>query len=153
MLAFTAQDTIDLTDSLTRGLRDAVTAPHYDALDAAALAGRCRRLADTFVSALQGDAPLFVEYVRRITRERMAEGFYLPEIQQALSLLEAGAWRIVVDRSNVASLVRNLVVVTGVVGAAKDELARVFLEHSRTLSAAARVQTAPLFAGTESVVA
>jgi hypothetical protein len=153
MSVLTTKDASGLTEALFTGLRNAATAPHYEAIDAAALAKRCRLLVDVFVTALEGNGALFVDYVHRITEERIGEGFYLPEIQHALSLLESGAWQIVVERSNVASLVRNLGIVTGVVGAAKDELARVYLAHKQRAEAdAARLQTARLFAGTEAPV-
>lgn len=149
MLVLTRQDAADLTDALFTGLRKA-DAPHYESIDAAELAHRCRRLAEAFLASMGGNPADFIDYVRGITEERIGEGFYLAEIQQALSLLEAHAWGLVVERSNVASLVRNLGVVTGTVGAAKDELARVYLAHKQRAEAeCARLQTSRLFAGTE----
>jgi hypothetical protein len=147
--ALSREDACELTDALHQGLRGRGRS-HYEALDAADLAQRCSRLVDAFLTSLEGEAGAFVDYVRRITEERIAEGFYLPEIQMALSLLEARAWHIVVDRSSIGALVGHLSVVTGTIGAAKDELARVYLAHKQRAEAdLARLQTSRLFAGTE----
>lgn len=149
ILALSRQDAADLADAVFVGLRSAA-APHYEAIDAAQLAHRCRLLAEAFLASLDGSPAAFVEYVRGITDERIGEGYYLAEIQQALSLLEARAWQLAVERSNVTTLVRNLSVITGTVGAAKDELARIYLAHQRRAEAECeRLQTARLFAGTE----
>ena len=147
--ALSPQDASELKAALFEGLHDAGRS-HYATIDAADLAHRCARLVDAFLASLDRDAGAFVDYVREITEERIAEGFHLPEIQRALSLLEARAWQIVVDRSSIGALVGHLSVVTGTIGAAKDELARVYLAHKQRLEAdLVRLQTSRLFAGTE----
>lgn len=147
--ALSREDASELTDALFEGLRGAARS-HYESLEAADLARRCWRLVEAFIAAMGAGPAVFVEYVRRITEERIAEGFHLAEIQQALSLLEARAWRIVVDRSSVALVVPHLSVVTGTVGAAKDELARLYLAHKQRAEAdLARLQASRLFEGTD----
>jgi hypothetical protein len=147
--ALSRQDACELAAALFEGLR-ASRRSHYGTIDAADLTRRCARLVDAFLASLEGGPAAFVDYVRRITEERIAEGFYLPEIQQALSLLEARAWQIVVERSSVGALVGHLSAVTGTIGAAKDELARLYLAHKQRAEAdLARLQTSRLFAGTE----
>jgi hypothetical protein len=149
MLALSRTDSSELTDSVFNGLSRA-DAPHYGSIDPGELRQRCRRLVDAFLTSMAGAPAVFVEYVRGITDERIGEGYHLREIQLALSLLESTAWRLVVERSEAASLVPNLGIVTGTVGAAKDELARVYLEHKERAEAeCARLQTSRLFAGTE----
>ena len=83
------------------------------------------------MDSCNGDAEAFSLHVRAITRERISEGYYLMEMQRALTNLEAAAWHVVVDQSNVFDLVRHLGVVTTVIGRAKDELAVAFLEDAR----------------------
>lgn len=115
----------DLVDDLRRA------GPHYSTASVDLVRERCARLVGAFVESASGNPAPFVNYVRRIARERGAEGYGLDEIQQALSSLEARAWQVPVEGSSVGSLVRHLSIVTGTIGRAKDELARLFLEQKR----------------------
>ena len=149
MFPLSKQDAPALAEAVSTGLRNA-DAPHYSSIDAGALDERCRRLVDAFLASMDGAPALFVEYVRGITGERIGEGYYLREIQLALSLLESRVWQLVAQRSDVASVVADLAVVTATVGAAKDELARIYLEHKERAEAeCVRLTTSRLFAGTE----
>lgn len=149
MPALSKQDAPALTEAVSTGLRNA-DAPHYASIDAGALDERCHRLVDAFLASMAGSPAVFVEYVRGMTVERIGEGYYLREIQLALSLLESRAWHFVAERSNAASVVRDLGVVTATVGAAKDELARIYLEHKERAEAeCVRLTASRLFAGTE----
>jgi hypothetical protein len=105
--------------------------PHYRLAPADVLRRRCRALVDAFVRACEGDTEALAVHVRGVTRERIAEGYYLAEIQRALNLLEASAWHAVVERSSVLDLLHHLSLITTVIGRAKDELAREFLEDAR----------------------
>ncbi|HET8646782.1 MAG TPA: hypothetical protein VFO85_14905 [Vicinamibacteria bacterium] len=150
--ALTRLDASELTDALFDGLRGARNT-HYETMEGADLCHRCWRLVEAFVASMDKGPSVFVDYVRRITDERIDEGFYLPEIQQALSLLEARAWHIVTARSSIGTLVGHLSVVTGTIGAAKDELARVYLAHRQRAQADLALQhTSRLFEGTEAYV-
>lgn len=124
-----------LADELAAALKTAAS-PHYEAIDQMTLHDRTRRLVDAFVAALEDGPQPFVAYVRHITEERIAEGYYLPEIQAVLSLLEERVWRMVVTEAPVAELVSHLGCVTMVIGKAKDELARVYLEQLSACRAA-----------------
>lgn len=117
-----------IAEGLAKALKDA-SAPHYQATDDSTLQGRTRRLVDAFVVALDDGPHCFVGYVRDMAEERIAEGFFLPEIQTVLSLLEQRVWHMVVDEAPIGELVSQLGCVTTVVGEAKDELARVYLQH------------------------
>jgi hypothetical protein len=101
----------------------------------------------------RGGPQAFERYVRGIVEERVAEGFALREVQQALSALEAEVWPLVAGLGGQTDdVVRRLALVTGVAGRGKDELARAFLEHKERAEArAARLQHRldALFAGTE----
>ncbi len=94
---------------------------------------------DAFVEAVAkgGPAP-FVAHVRRVADERASEGYFLREIQQALSALEAQAWPLVTGAGGDTDLVvLRLALVTGIVGRGKDELARAFLDHKERAEARA----------------
>lgn len=118
-----------IADELFRGLRTART-PHYRGAAEELLRQRCRELVEAFVKSCDREPDAFSTHVRAVTCARIAKGYSLVEMQRALSLLEAAAWRVVVDRSNVLNVVRHLSVVTSVIGGAKDQLATAFLEEA-----------------------
>jgi hypothetical protein len=118
-----------LVDTLTQRLA-AANAPHYSDLDPAILRLRCSRLVESFRTALRGDPQPFVDFVRQIVLDRISEGFWLREVQLALTLLEERAWKLAVDESPIAALVPNLGTITRTIGQAKDELARLYLAHA-----------------------
>jgi hypothetical protein len=115
-----------IADELAGALHDART-PHYRGAGEELLRRRCQALTTAFLRECGGDPDAFAEHVRRVTHERIAEGYYLEEMQRALCVLEAAAWHVVVDRSNILDLVPHLTVVTSVIGRAKDEIATAFL--------------------------
>ncbi len=129
-------------------------APHYREIPGEEVRARCDRLVGAFLEAVRGGGPEpFLRHVRGIVEERVAEGFLLREVQQALSLLEAAVWPLV-ERAggDTPTVVRRLAVVTGIVGQGKDELARAFLEQlercgARVSSLQRRLDQ--LFRGTE----
>lgn len=140
-----------LAAALERRLRES-RAPHYRAIEPELLRRRCASIAEAFVESLRGDPAPFVDYIRLMTEERISEGYYLEEVQEALSGLEERAWQLAIERSNIEGLVRNLTVVTTTIGRAKDELARLYLAHKeRADSEVARLQQRlqELFKGTE----
>jgi hypothetical protein len=118
-----------IADELLRALHSAQT-PHYRGAGEDLLRRRCHALVLAFVESCDDEPGSFSEHVRRVTQERIAEGYYLQEMQRALCVLEAAAWHVTVDRSNVLNLVRHLSVVTSVIGRAKDELAVAFLDDA-----------------------
>jgi hypothetical protein len=135
----------DLARDLHRG-----NASHYQGASRDLLELRCRRLVGAFVESTEGNPAPFVAYVRRIAEERIAEGYDLAEVQQALTLLEWKIWRIVADACGIDDLLHHLSIVSGAVGSAKDELARVFVAHKeRVESAAGELELQSLFKGTE----
>jgi hypothetical protein len=118
-----------IADELFRALHSAQT-PHYRGAGEGLLRRRCHALVMAFVESCDDEPGSFSAHVRRVTQERIAEGYYLQEMQRALSVLEAAAWHVTVDRSNILNLVRHLSVVTSVIGRAKDELAVAFLDDA-----------------------
>ena len=143
----------DLAASLEREIRSP-DAPHYRGTAPDVLRARCVRLVEAFLESVRAGGPAaFVGYVRAIAEERIAEGFFLAEIQQALSALEAQAWPVVVRAGgDVAEVARRLAVVSGIVGRGKDELARVYLAHKEQADSRAALlerRLADLFKGTQ----
>jgi hypothetical protein len=133
----------------------AADAPHYREAPPEERRARVERLVEAFLEAVRAGGPApFVTHVRKVAGERAAEGYFLREIQQALSALEAQAWPLVTGAGGDTDVVvRRLALVTGVVGRGKDELARAFLEHkeraeARAADLAERLDT--LFRGTDS---
>ncbi len=129
-------------------------APHYREMPAEEVRARCERLVGALLDAVRsGGAEPFVRHVRGIVEERVAEGFLLREVQQALSVLEAEVWPLVADAGgDTATVVRRLAVVMGIVGQGKDELARAFLEQLERCGARAsslQRRLDQLFRGTE----
>lgn len=129
-------------------------APHYRDTPRDELLGRCRRLVDAFLAALRsGGAGPFVGHVRSIVEARLAEGFSLREVQQALSTLEQQVWPIVATSDgDTETVVRRLAVVTGIVGRGKDELACAFLDRLEQCGAQVSLlqgRLDALFRGTE----
>jgi hypothetical protein len=138
-----------IADELASELRRS-NAPHYHRLGEGVLRRRCQELVQAFLESCVGRPGAFEAHVRRITEQRMSEGFYLDEMQQALTIVEQRAWQVAVQGSNVAQLVRHLSIVTGTIGRAKDELARAFCAgKQRAEGAIARLRLEGLFQGTE----
>ncbi|MGE5124873.1 MAG: hypothetical protein ACM3PV_01180 [Betaproteobacteria bacterium] len=144
-------------DALGSGLASALLAhdaPHYRETPAAELRGRCDRLVAALVDSLRRGGPEpFVAHVRAIVEQRLAEGFRLREVQQALSSLEEQVWVVVAAAGgDTAAVVKRLAVVTGIVGRGKDELARAFVEQLERCDARASALQSrldALFRGTE----
>lgn len=143
----------ELAETLHKRLK-ASDAPNYRKADSQELRARSEQLVDAFLGSARGDSAPFVAYIERLTEERIAEGFFLPEIQLALSILEEQAWQLAVESSSITSLVPHLSLVTTTIGRAKDRLAQIFLEHKeRAESRCEKLeqQLEALFKGTESV--
>lgn len=123
-----------LPEHLMGDLRTAL-APHYQQAERELLRQRCQALVDAFLESAEGDVTALARHVRRITEERIAEGYYLSEIQRALNALEARVWETAVNESSVADLVGHLMLIRDAIGQAKDDLARVYLDHKERAEA------------------
>ena len=144
-------------DALGAGLAASLLAhdtPHYRETPPGELRARCDRLVAALVDSLRRAGPEpFVGHVRAIVRERLAEGFQLREVQQALSSLEEQVWPIVAGAGgDTGTVVKRLALVSGIVGRGKDELARAFIDQleqcgARVLQLQRRLDA--LFKGTE----
>lgn len=143
-----------LPERLMGDLRTSL-APHYQQADRELLLRRCRLLIEAFLSTADGDPNALARHVRKITEERIGEGYYLSEIQRALNALEARAWDAAINGSSVADLVGHLTLIRDAIGQAKDDLARIYLAHKEQADATiARLEReiAELFKGTDAHV-
>lgn len=104
-------------------------AVHYQSMDGHVLQGRVESLVDTFVKSVQRRPAVFMSYIEQVAEERISEGFFLHEIQVALQILEEKSWLLVVENVPLENQVRCLSQITGTIGAAKDQLAHVYLQH------------------------
>lgn len=105
-------------------------ATRYRHVERADLRGRVERLHAELRAGLRSGTGGFVGYAEGLARARYAEGFGLADVQTALSEFEEQIWRLVVVHAPRDEQVELLAWVTGLVGAAKDRLAQVYLEQS-----------------------
>lgn len=141
----------DLADTECDRLRRS-DLPHYRTLDPDRLQERCRGLVAAFVASLAGRPTLLGDYLEKVAADRVDEGYFLQEVQNALNFLEERGWQIVAAETPAPDQVAQLGVVTQTIGAAKDRLARVYLERQRRAESRARDLQArldELFAGTD----
>lgn len=118
-----------LANAVLESLRSS-HAPHYRTADVDVLRDRAEVLAERLVCSVTDESAALVNHVRRIAEERMDEGYALEEVQLALNVLEGEAWAVTVEAAGAGAgapeLVAQLSLLTSVVGAAKDQLARVY---------------------------
>jgi hypothetical protein len=95
---------------------------------------RIEALYDELLGALSShDLGDVIDYARRLAAERFESGYDLAEVQGAFNALEEGAWSRLCERLQPGQLALSLGLVTTVLGAAKDALAREYVSHaSRT---------------------
>lgn len=142
-----------LKEALLNQIRHS-SAPHYRNAELEPLRQRCGTLVDKFLEAVAGSPGCFVDYVAGIAAKRYDEGFGLDEIQMALNIFEEYAWKVCAHKvEDKEQLLRDLSLVTGIFGTAKDQLAREYLKQKDNVLSVARVfieQVEELTGGMES---
>jgi hypothetical protein len=101
---------------------------HYHELAGDQLRARIQNMIRSFAEAVEANPATFVVYMVAIGRERIAEGFGLNEVQAALGYLEQHIWHLVTEDVGAEERVNCLARITWIIGAAKDQLALVYLE-------------------------
>jgi hypothetical protein len=130
--------TTETTDFLTReraAIVDATAAAlaqtherHYEAAGAAEVRRRLDVLYDRLLESLaERDVGPIVAYAQQIAAERFAGGYDLAEVQTAFNALEAAVWTAVFTTLEPTAFARTLGLVSTVLGAAKDALAREYV--------------------------
>jgi len=119
----------ELVESIVAGLV-ASDSTRYREIDPAVLRERVAGLVGAFLESIVGAPESFVAFVHRLTEERLAEGYYLHEIQTALNVLDEQACAIALERSPEDRVDKHLLRIGRTISRAKDELAeRYFLRQ------------------------
>jgi len=141
-----------LVENVVRQL-DVNSASRYHELGTGRLRDRVNALAGAFRKALASRPGAFVSYIEGVARERNSEGFVLGEVQRALRVFEEGVWRLVAVHVPREEQIDCLARVTGIIGAAKDQLAWVYLqllEEARDPARRAQGSDDRIMSGTDS---
>ena len=81
-------------------------------------------------------------HIEKVAKERFAAGYDLSEVQTAINVLEETIWKAIVEHVGTKDLATSLGLVSTVIGAAKDQLARTWVElASRTRTTAIDYQS------------
>jgi hypothetical protein len=124
----------ELTSAVSQRLMG-TDVPHYRELGTDRVHERASRLVEALLQSLAAVPSAFVDYILEIASTRIGEGYFLKEMQVALSVLEEGSWQVVVAGFRCEDHARHLSRLTTLVGAAKDALARAYLERKRRAEA------------------
>jgi hypothetical protein len=123
--------------------------PHYAALGEATVRRYLTELFDLVVSAvINREAVHLVQHAERIAEERFHAGFDLSEVQAAFNALEQAMWKRIVAVEHGPELLTSVGMLSSILGAGKDALARVYV-HLASYRHAPHVDVAALYGGTE----
>jgi hypothetical protein len=127
--------------------------PHYHALGEV---GTRKALNELFTLVVQGvqarEAVHMVQHAELIAQERYHAGFDLAEVQAAFNALEQAMWRRVVAVEGNGEILASVGVLSSILGAGKDALARVYV-HLASYRHAPHVDVQALYDGTDGVTA
>lgn len=121
---------------------------HYDAAGTEAVEKRLRALFDQLANAVERrDLGPMIAYAERIAEERYTAGYDLSEVQIAFNALEEASWSRVLTALDPAQLSEALGLISTVLGAGKDALARRYVSLAADVRAPS-LDLSALFAGT-----
>ena len=127
-----------------------VTSRHYDAAGAPEVQRRLEALLDSAMEALAAhDLTPMVGHAQQIAQERFDAGYDLSEVQSAFNALESATWARVLATLPPDRFARTLGLVSTILGAGKDALARTYVSLA-TDAHAPSLDLRALFAGTDS---
>jgi hypothetical protein len=122
---------------------------HYESSGPEETKLRLDRLYDGLLQAVTNrDIGEIVGYARGVATERYRSGYGLSEVQTAFNALEESIWACVFAELDPSAHAEALSVVSTVLGAAKDALARRYVELA-TQTHVPALDVAALFTGTE----
>jgi hypothetical protein len=148
------------TAAFVEGARDAILgaagetlsglrAPHYESAGAEERSRRLAALFDRLVDGLRGrNLEPVVTYAEQVARERFEAGYGLAEVQGAFNALEEATWARAIAELDPAELAETLGMVSTVLGAGKDALARTYVSLAADTHAPS-LDLRALFAGTD----
>jgi hypothetical protein len=128
----------EITDEAAAALERA-NLKHYAAADAAERHDRLRRLLHLVVVCVTSrDLIPMVDHATEVATERFHAGFDIGEVQAAFNVLEEVLWARIVDGVPTSDLAEAAGMLTTVLGAGKDALARTYVslasqQHVQTL--------------------
>ncbi len=101
---------------------------HYDATSPEEQRRRLEALFEVIVESLKRRmlGPV-IEYAERIAKDRFEDGFGIGEVQTAFNVLEESIWRQVTVTVSASELAEALGLLSTVLGAGKDALARTWV--------------------------
>ncbi len=91
-----------------------------------------------------------LDYTEKIATERYGSGYDLFEVQTAINALEVGIWNVIFKEVKADKLKENLGLVSTILGAGKDHLARTYV-FLATKTKAPSLNLQNLFSGSESI--
>jgi hypothetical protein len=122
---------------------------HYESAGPEAVRKRLDALYEHLVGALEHrDLGPMLAYVEQVAEERFNAGYDLAEVQTAFNALEEATWSRVFAELEPSEFAESLGLVSTVLGAAKDALARRYVSLA-TNAHAPSLDLQALFAGTE----
>lgn len=123
-------------------------ARHYETAGADEVRQRLSVLFDQLIEALTAhDLRPIIAHAQRVAEERFAAGYDLSEVQIAFNALEEATWTRVLDGLNSSQFAEALGLITTVLGAGKDALARRYVSLAANIHAPS-LDLRTLFAGT-----
>jgi hypothetical protein len=103
-------------------------APHYRGDGAGTVAARLEALLDQLIGGIaKRDLTPITQYARQLAEERYHTGYELGEVQTAFNALEEAAWLRVLRGMEASELGEALGLISTVLGAGKDALARSYV--------------------------
>lgn len=122
---------------------------HYESAGSEAVRDRLEVLYDHLLQALeQRDLGAMLAYAEHVAEERFNAGYDLAEVQTAFNALEEATWSCIFAELEPAQLAEALGLVSTILGAAKDALARKYVSLA-TNAHAPSLDLQALFAGTD----
>jgi hypothetical protein len=123
--------------------------PPYESADASEVRQRLETLFDYLLEALRGrNLGQIVAYAQQVAQERFSAGYNLSEVQTAFNALEEATWSCVFTELQPQQFAEALGLVSTILGAAKDALAREYVSLA-TNRHAPSLDLQALFAGRE----
>jgi hypothetical protein len=125
--------------------------PSYHALGEVLTRQYLTELCDLVISGVaHREAVHVVQHAEKIAEARFHDGFDLSEVQAAFNAVEQAMWRRVVRLEHSSELLTSVGLLSSVLGAGKDALARVYVRLASSRHAP-HVNVAALYEGTEGV--
>jgi hypothetical protein len=122
---------------------------HYESAGEAEVHRRLEALFDSVLHALTGrDLGPVIAYAQEVAEERFNAGYDLSEVQTAFNALEEAAWTRALAELEPSQLAESLGLVSTIVGAGKDAMARRYVSLAANTHAPS-LNLRALFDGTE----